>query len=321
MIKYVLVRILWLIPTIILVSFIIFGLLDIAPGSYVEAMVAGELTEEEAAQLRAQYDLDRSVFYRFGQYMIGLVQGDLGIALSTGNTVWDEFFRRFPNTLIISLGGLFIGSVVAVPLGIFAARRAGSILDTLTTGFTLIGMSMPVFWLGLLLIIWFSFRLQLFPMAGEGTLLHYVLPTITTSILLMATTARQARSSVLDNIRADYLRTARAKGVSERNVIYKHAMGNAWIPVITQMGVNLARVLSGSAVIETVFSFPGVGKLTVDAVVRRDVHLACGCVVLTTIFYVLLLLIVDLLYAFVDPRIKSLYVSGTKRKKKALVAE
>jgi len=320
MIKYAVKRILWLIPTIIIISFIIFALLELAPGNVVDAMIGGDMTQEEIDQLYAQYDLNRSVFYRYGKYMLGLLHGDLGVSQFTKISVTQEFFRRFPNTIILSMSGLVIGNIIAVPLGIFAAKRAGKIWDTLTTTFSLIGMSMPNFWLGLLLIIWFSYKIRLFPAGGADGVSSFVLPAIATSFMMMATTARQVRSSMLDNIRADYLRTARAKGVSERAVLNKHALGNAWIPIITVIGTTLSRTMAGSAVIESVFSFPGIGKLTVDAVMRRDVTLACGCVILTTIIYVVLLLIVDLLYAFVDPRIKSMYASGAKKKKKDRVA-
>jgi len=319
-IKYAIKRVLWLIPTIIIISFIIFALLELAPGNVVDAMIGGDMTQEEIDQLYAQYDLNRSVFYRYGKYMVHLVQGDLGVSQFTKIPVAQEFFRRFPNTIILSLSGLIIGNIIAVPLGIFAAKRAGKIWDTLTTTFSLIGMSMPNFWLGLLLIIWFAYKIRIFPAGGITGASSFVLPAIATSFVMMATTARQVRSSMLDNMRADYLRTARAKGVSERAVINKHALGNAWIPIITVIGTTLSRTMAGSAVIESVFSFPGVGKLTVDAVMRRDVTLACGCVILTTIVYVVLLLVVDLLYAFVDPRIKSMYASGPKKKKKARVA-
>jgi len=319
-IKYALKRILWLFPTIIIISFIIFALLELTPGNIVDTIKGGDMTQEDIDRLYAEYDLDKSVLYRFGKYMYGLVQGDLGVSQFTKISVMEEFLRRFPNTIILSLSGLVIGNIIAVPLGIFAAKRAGKIWDTMTTTFSLIGMSMPNFWLGLLLIIWFSYRMRLFPAGGADGIASFVLPAISTSFVMMATTARQVRSSMLDNMRADYLRTARAKGVPERVVINKHALGNAWIPVITVIGTTLSRTMAGSAVIESVFSFPGIGKLTVDAVMRRDVTLACGCVILTTIIYVILLLIVDLLYAIVDPRIKSIYATGARKKKKARVA-
>jgi len=318
--KYIFKRILWLIPSIIIVSFLVFYLMDLAPGTIVDQMISGDMTQEEIDQLYRQYDLDKPVIYRYGKYMLGLLKGDLGKSQISGVSVWREFIKRFPNTLILSIGGLIVASIIAIPLGIFAAKHAGSIWDNLSTTFTLFGMSMPGFWLGLLLILWFAYRIRIFPVGGASSLKSFVLPIISTSLVMMATTARQTRSSMLDNLRADYLRTARAKGVPERDVINKHALKNAWIPIITSIGAGLSRTLAGSAVIETVYSFPGVGKLTVDAVTSRDVTMATGCIILTTIIYVLMLLLVDVMYAFVDPRIKAQYASGSSRRKKGQVA-
>ena len=319
MIKYIIKRLLWLIPTIIIVSFIIFVLIDLAPGTVVDSMISGDMTQEEIDQLYHEYNLDRSVFYRYGVYMVNLLQGDLGTSEYSKLSVWSEFFSRFPNTLILSVAALFIAIIISIPLGIYAAKHAGGIGDNLTTTFTLLGMSMPNFWLGLLLMIVFSYKLGWLPAGGADTVSAFILPAISSSFAMMATSTRQTRSSMLDNIRADYLRTARAKGVSERKVTYHHALRNALIPVITTMGGTFSRTLAGSAVIEAVFSFPGIGKLTVDAVTRRDATQVCGCVILTSIMYVILLLIVDLLYAFVDPRIKSLYTAGAKRPGKGKV--
>ena len=321
MIRYIIKRVLWLIPIIICVSLIVYGLLDLAPGTVIDSMINDTMTEEDVAALRAEYDLDKPMIYRYGKYMLNLVQGDLGRSQVTNEKVWNNFISKFPATLELALIALVIGVGLAVPLGIFAAKHAGSVWDNMTTVFTLIGMSMPSFWLGLLLIILFSYKLKWLPANGSGTVLHLVLPVVCTALMMMATATRQARSSMLENIRADYLRTARAKGVPERAVINKHALSNAWIPIITTVGNTLSRTLAGSAVVESVFGWPGVGRLTVEAVSRRDVTLACGCVILTSVLYVLLLLIVDLLYAFVDPRIKSQYSAGkTKKRKKEAAA-
>ena len=315
MIKYIIKRILWLIPTIAIVSLIVYFLMDLTPGTVVDTMISGDMSQEEIDELYRQYDLDKPVIYRYGKYMLGLLKGDLGLSQTTHTSIWKEFISKFPNTIVLSLGGMVIACLIAIPLGIFAARRSGHISDSITTGFTLIGMSMPNFWLGLLLILVFSYKLGLFPVGGADSFKSYILPAFSNSLVMMASTTRQTRSSMLDNLRADYLRTARAKGVSERNVIRKHALKNAWIPIITTIGTSLSRTMAGSAVVETVYSFPGVGQLTVDAVNRRDVTMATGCIILTTIIYVLILLLVDIVYAFVDPRIRSQYTAGSKRRK------
>ncbi|HPU01383.1 MAG: ABC transporter permease [Firmicutes bacterium] len=315
MLRYIVRRLLWLIPVIILVSLAIYILMDLAPGTVIDSLITEQMTPEDIEKLRQEYDLDKPVIYRYGKYMWGLLHGDLGRSQVTGISVWESFMTRFPATLKLSLVSVVIGTVLAIPIGIFAARRAGTIWDNLTTGFTLIGQSMPSFWLGLLLLIAFAYKIQLFPAGGYRGPSSYVLPAVTSALMMTALTARQTRSSMLEVLRADYLRTARAKGVPERLVIRRHALKNAWIPILTTIGMGMSRFLAGSAVIETVFSWPGIGRLTVEAVSQRDVTLACGCVILTCILYVIVLLIVDLLYAFVDPRIKAQYASGGRRRK------
>jgi peptide/nickel transport system permease protein len=318
MIRYVAKRILWLIPIVIFVSFIVFALMDAAPGTMVDAMLSGSTTEEERAELYAEYDLDKPMIYRYGKYILNLLRGDLGKSDLSDANVWQSYMSKLPNTLLLSLGAFVIGSVISIPLGIIAARHAGKIADNLATTFTLIGISMPSFWLGLLLLLLFSFRLGIFPAGGKTGFLSFVLPAICSGLMFMAMSTRQTRSSMLEVLNSDFLRTARAKGVPEKVVIRKHALGNAWIPILTTMGSSLAVTLAGSAVIESVFAWPGVGRLTVDAVMSRDVNMTCGCVIMTAILYVLLQLIVDLLYAFVDPRIKAQYANyGNKKRRRA----
>ncbi len=311
---YSIKRILWLIPTIICVSFIIYALMDLAPGTVVDSMITSEMTKEDIAELRAQYDLDKPMVYRYGKYMLRLVQGDLGKSQVSGLSVWDLYTSRFPMTLRLALVSLCIGVAIALPLGIFAALHSGTIWDNLTTGIALIGISMPSFWTGLLLLFAFSYHIKIFPSGYNGTLASYVLPAVTSGFMMSASTTRQTRSAMLEVLRQDYLRTARAKGVSERMIIIKHALGNALIPIITQVGMMLAFSLAGSVVIETVFMWPGIGQLTIEAINRRDTPLACGGIILTLILFITMLLIVDLLYALVDPRIRAQFAPARRRK-------
>ena len=316
MLQYILRRVLWLIPIILMISFIVYGLMDLAPGSVIDTIDTSLMTPEQIEDLYRRYDLDRSLLYRYVKYMINLVQGDLGVSMSNGRSIWGEFVRGFPYTFSLSLVSMAIGVSIAIPLGIFAARHAGSIWDTLTTGFTLMGMSMPSFWTGLLLIMVFSAKLSWLPaIYTEGNLLSYVMPGVTGGLMMSATVTRQTRSAMLDVLRADYISTAQAKGVSQKNIIWKHALRNGWIPIITQIGIMMGRTLAGSAVVETVYSWPGIGRLTVTAVAQRDTTMACGLVILTCILYVIVLLIVDLVYAFVDPRIKAQYQSKRIRRR------
>ena len=319
MFRYVIKRILWLIPIVIAVSFIVYSLMELAPGTIIDSMITDSMTQDDIDNLKAQYDLDKPMLYRYGKYMLHLVQGDLGTSKITGINVWDTYISRLPNTLILAGAALLIGAVFSIPLGILAARRAGSLVDNSVTVFTLTGMSMPAFWLGLLLILLFSHKLGWLPSGGnrEG-LRSLLLPAVCSGLALMATATRQTRSSMLEVLNADYLRTARAKGVPEQVVINKHALGNAWIPILTQLGGSLSTSIAGSAVIETVFAWNGIGRTIVEAVNTRDVDVTLGCVIMTTFLYVLLQLVVDLTYAFVDPRIKSQYANSKKKRRRAI---
>ena len=318
MIRYILIRILWLIPVIVLVSFTVFSLMELAPGNALEYIIgqAEQMSPEERDALLRQYNLDRPMIYRYGLYMFNLIRGDLGVGDITRTPVWDLFISRLPNTIILAFSSLIIGVVIAIPIGIIAARRAGTLADNAVTVFSLIGMSMPLFWVGLLLLLVFSLRLDIFPSGTfDRGIRSLVLPAICGSFTLMANAARQTRSNMLEVLKADYLRTARAKGVPEKHVIRKHALNNAWVPIITAVGSSLSTQLAGSVVVEQVFTWPGIGRMAAEAVRARDVTTTTGVVIMTTILYVLVQLIVDVLYAFADPRIKAQYESYGRRKK------
>jgi len=316
------VRLLWLIPVIIAVSFIVFALMELAPGTLIDAILSEEMTPEVREELIREHNLDRSMFYRYWRYMINLVQGDLGVSEQTGLSVWNEFITRLPNTLILAFTSIIIGTAISIPLGIIAAKRARTLLDNAVTLFSLVGMSMPVFWLGLLLLLAFSFHLRWLPSgAFDHGIRSLILPAVCSSMILVANTTRQTRSNMLEVLKADYLRTARAKGVPEQVVIRRHALGNAWIPIVTAIGTNLGSQLGGSVVVESVFAWPGIGRLAAEAVRARDVTTVTGVVIMTTILFVLILLSVDLLYANIDPRIKAQYVSNSKKKRAKRAAE
>ena len=316
MIRYVIKRILLLIPVIIAVSFIVFALLELMPGTFVETLISGDMTQEDVAALRAMYNLDKSMLYRYGLYMFNLIKGDLGLSMKTGLPVFNTYIQRLPSTLILSFSAAIIGIALSIPMGIQAARKAGTLTDAAASTFSLIGMSMPTFWLGLLLMLLFSMRLQWLPVGGNmDGIKSLILPAVCSAMSLTALCARQTRSSMLDVLNADFLRTARAKGVPEKRVVRKHALGNALIPIITTIGSQISLMLAGSAVVEQVFAWPGVGRMLVEGVNSRDVPIILGCTIMTTILYVLVMLIVDLLYAFIDPRIKSQYMLKSRKRK------
>jgi len=276
------------------------------------------MTAEEVAELRAIYGLDDPLIVRYGRYMFRLIQGDLGVSDFGRQPVWNMFLERLPNTMILAAGSVFFAIVISIPLGIFAARRAGTLIDSATTAFTMIGMSMPAFWFAALMVLFFSFRLGWLPAAGfNHGFRSIILPSICGAMMLLAMGTRQTRSSMLEILRADFLRTARAKGVPEKTVIRKHALGNALIPIVTTIGASIAFAVSGSAIIEMVFAWPGLGRLLVDSISARDVTTSTSLTVIFTVMYVLILLLVDIAYAFIDPRIKAQYISKSGKKKKA----
>ena len=318
MILYAIKRVLLLIPILIAVSLIVFLLLDMAPGNIIDMMQIEQLTPDEYQQLLEKYNLDKPVLYRYGIYMLNLLQGNLGKSDYTGLDVWQLYTTRFPNTLILAISSLIFGSIIGIPLGIFAAKRSGTLADNAVTFITLVGMSIPGFWLALLLMLQFSLKWQWLPAGGtDDGFRSIILPTICSGFVLMAGCTRQTRSSMLEQLNADYLRTARAKGVPEQVVINKHALGNAWIPILTTIGGALSFSIGGSAIIEAVFTWRGVGSLAVDAVINRDFTMTMGCTIMTTTMFVLIQLMVDLLYALADPRIKSAYARPKLKRRSA----
>lgn len=316
--KYITKRILMLIPVIIGVSLLIFIMLDLAPGTVLD-QIANDYTAEQLAELEHKLGYDRSVFYRYGIYMWDLLHGDLGTSYIYKAEVWDLYMQRLPATLLLAGASVLVSIVLSIPLGILAATKHGSLTDNASMVAALLGLSMPNFWLGLMLIIVFSLNLGWLPSSGfKDGALSLILPAITIGTGLMATLTRTTRSSMLDVIRSDYLRTARAKGVPEKTVIRKHALKNAMIPIITVIGTQMGRTLGGSVVTENVFSWPGVGRLTIDAVKQRDTIMVTGCIIMSVIMISLIQLLVDITYAFVDPRLKAQYASGGKKRVKAV---
>lgn len=314
MYKYILKRLLMLIPVIICVSFIIFIAMEMSAGDPVLMIAGEEASPEIIEQLRIEYGYNRSVFYRFGRYLLNLLHGDLGDSYRYKAPVWDLYMERLPATAALSITAAVMGYILSIPLGIIAAVKRGSLIDNSVTVISLIGQSMPNFWQGILLIIWLSLNNRIFPSYGfNDGWKSLILPAITIATSNMALLTRTTRSSMVDVLGQDYLRTARSKGAGESKVVLKHALKNALIPIITISGTQLASIMGGSVLVETVFAWPGVGRLMIDAINQRDVNLACGCIVMTTIITSIILVLIDLAYAFVDPRIKAQYVKGGKK--------
>ena len=307
MFRYIMKRILMMIPVLIAVSFVVYFLMDLAPGDIISSMAPQDATEAEIEIMREELGLNGSLIERYFRYLGNLLRGDMGMSLSLKRPVADVFFERFPATLELALAATVVALAISIPLGIAAATHHRSFLDGFSMVTAMLGLSMPGFWLGLLLILFFSHQLGWLPSGGSGGIVHLILPALALGAGQAGSLTRITRSSMLDVIRQDYLRTARAKGVSEKMVIRKHALRNALISIITVFGSTLGNLLGGAVAIETVFSWPGIGRLTVSAINTRDITLATGCIIMFTVLLTVTMLLVDIAYAYVDPRIKAQY--------------
>lgn len=314
MLRYVLKRLILMIPVLLGVSFIVFCISGYNTDPIVYRLAGQDATLEEIEILRVELGLNQPVLIRYVKYMGGLLRGDLGTSYQSGNDVFKTWVNTMPVTLKLSFWSVFVSVIISIPLGIISALKRGTLTDNVSMVAALIGLATPNFWLGLMLIILFSVKLGWFPTGGaRDGILSYVLPAITVGTGMTASLTRQTRASMLEVIRSDYLRTARAKGVSERRVILYHALRNALIPIITVIGAQIAGTLAGSALTETVFALPGAGRILVDAINAYDFPMVTGCVLLKAMVTAVILLIVDLLYAFVDPRIKAQFARGGKK--------
>ncbi|MBU5627967.1 ABC transporter permease [Oscillibacter sp. MSJ-2] len=315
MAKYIFKRILMMIPVLLAVSFVVFTLLYITPGNPAEYMLGVEATDETVAQLEEELGLDQPFFVRYFNYLKGIVtEFDFGISYTTRRSVSVELIDRLPNTIILAALGVLVSAVVGITAGIIAATKQYTIFDNLATVVALTGVSMPTFWLGLMLMILFSLNLKWLPPSGFDTPLHWILPVCTIGLCSSANIMRQTRSAMLEVIRQDYITTARAKGQSERVIIIKHALKNAMIPVLTVLGLSFGSLLGGAIMVESIFSIPGLGKLMLDALTAKNYPMVQGGVLLIALCFAVVNLLVDILYAFVDPRIRSQYSGGKKKK-------
>ncbi len=318
MLKYIGKRLLMMIPIILAVAIIIFTLMNFVPGDPARLALSQNavVTEADLAAKRAQFGLDQPFFTRLVSFMEGVfLHFDFGTSYTYGTPVTTLLADRFPITLTLAFFCTLTMVVLGIPAGVSAAVHAGKIQDRISMFITLLFNSMPNFWLGLMLVLLFSLQLGWLPSTGIGTPAHYVLPVICGSLGGVAAIARQTRASMLEVIRSDFVVTARSKGISENRVIYGHALPNALIPVITVCGQQFGFMLGGISVIEMLFSIPGIGSFLVTSINQRDYPSVQGCVIYIAVMFSLMMLLTDLVYAFVDPRIKSQYF-GTKEKKK-----
>ncbi len=315
MLRYIMKRLLMIIPVILGISFIIFTVMNFTPGNPARLILGESATTEDVMALEERMGLNDPFLKRYFDFVTKAARGDFGLSYRSQQPVMDEILARFPATLNLAFWSSVIMVIIAIPVGIVSAVRQYSILDYIVTVISYILTSMPSFWLGLILILAFSLHLGWLPATGVETWKHYILPCITLAAALIASTIRMTRSSMLEVIRSDYIRTARSKGVSEGKVIFKHALRNALLPIITLVGMNFATMLGGTMIIESVFAMPGLGQMTIIAIRMKDTPLVIASVVFVAILISIVNLIIDILYTYIDPRLRTEYSSLAKRKK------
>ena len=303
MFTYIVKRLLLAVPIMLGVVFIVMVSLEFIPGDPVRLMLGQFATEEMVANLNKTLGLDQPLPVRYVTYLGNVTRGDLGRSLNDRRLVTDIIGEALPVTLQLTGAALLIAVVLGIPLGVLSAARPNSMLDNVVRVVSLAGLSMPVFWTGLVFIVFFSVQLGWFPVSGRGSWRHVVLPAVTLALPSVAILARMTRASVLEALQEDFVRTARSKGLHTRRVLFKHTLRNALIPVVTALGLVLGQMLGGAVLTETVFSWPGIGRLTVFAIFNRDLVLVQGIVLVLALMYVLVNLLVDLSYGLIDPRV------------------
>lgn len=296
-----------LIPIMLCVSFIVFWIMDMTPGDPAVIILGEGHAEEEYEAVREEYGLNDPFFVRYVNYIKDILKGDFGRSWRTGRSVSEEIGKRFIDTLKLTILSMILAIVIGIPLGVISAVKQYSVVDSISSVTAMFLAAVPPFWLGMMLILAFALHLGWFPSYGLDTLKHYVLPVLTISLPKAAALLRFSRSAMLETIRMDYIRTARTKGATERTVIFKHALRNALLPIITVLGVHFGHLLGGVVVIEQVFAIAGMGTYALTGIHNKDVPQVVGSVIILSAVFCIIMLIVDILYAFVDPRTRSIF--------------
>lgn len=322
MTKYIVRRLLWLIPVIIGVLTIVFILSSITPGDPVDALLSNEATQEERQELREKLGLDKPVYIQFVNYIVRVVtKGDLGTSYQTKQPIAQEMLTRIPVTLKLTFASVIVALIIAIPLGVISAVRPYSWIDNLSMGIALFGVSIPQFWFALMGMLVFAVTLHWLPASGIKTFAGWILPVAMIGIGNAGNFARVTRSSMLEVVKQDYIRTARAKGQKEYIVILRHGLRNALIPVAANVGNTIGVSLGGAIIAETIFSLPGVGKYMIDAIYNRNWPAIQGGVIMLALAFSLVMLLMDIVYMFIDPRLMSMTRPQAKKKKSRIVSE
>jgi peptide/nickel transport system permease protein len=304
MLQYIAKRLLSTIPVLIGISLLLFLMLRSLPGDPAQVLAGQMATPEEVENIRHQLGLDQPLYKQYVLFLGRLARLDLGRSARTQNPVIQEVWARLPNTLLLAVVAITLACLFGIPAGTISAVRPYSWIDYLVTSMGLFGISMPVFWLGLMLVVIFSVILQWLPAGGTGSWKHVIMPSFTLASFVVAFIARMTRSTMMETLSQDYVTTARSKGLREEVVVIKHALKNALIPIITVVGLQFGLLLGGTVLTETVFAWPGIGRLIVDSILARDYPMIQGAILIFGLLYILVNLLVDLIYAYVDPRIR-----------------
>jgi len=293
-----------IIPILLSVATIVFFLIHVIPGDPVDLIVGEQALTTDKARIASELNLDKPIMVQYGMFLKGLATGDWGKSLFNRRSVLTQLKERFGATALLAFTAMFIAVLVAIPMGVLAAVKRNSFWDSASMFIALVGISVPNFWLGPVLILLFSVYIGILPIAGGGSLSSIILPSITLGAALAAMLSRMTRASMIEEIKSEYITTARAKGISERKIIFKHAFKNALNPIITIVGLQVGALLAGTVITEKIFSWPGIGSLLMDSIGRRDYPVVEGCILLISFSYVIINMSVDLLYRFFDPRVK-----------------
>lgn len=318
MLKYIIKRILYVIPVMLGVLVIVFALKSIMPGDPVDMILPADSPEEERQAKREELGLNDPIVVQFANYVKGIVtELDFGTSYKTNQPVFNELMQRFPITFLLAIGSVLVGTLLAIPLGILSAIKQYTWVDSLVLVISMLAVSIPSFWFALMCLSLFSVELNLLPAIYDGSLRSWIMPVVVIALSAMSGLTRITRSSMLEVIRSDYIRTARAKGQDEGKIIMRHAFRNALIPILAAVGNSLGAQLGGALIIETIFGMPGIGKYITDAIGQRNFPAVQGGVILLAFVFTLVNLLVDVSYTFVDPRLKGTIITGSRRRKKA----
>lgn len=314
MLKYAIRRIILMIPVLICVTLLLFFIQALAPGDPAVMVLGQEATEEAKEEWREENGLNQPLIAQYGQYIWNIVtQGDFGTSYSTGRSITETVMGRWPYTIVLAVGSILLATILGLFLGILSAVRRGKLLDSILRVIGIVLFSIPNFWLAIMLIIFFAMQLHWLPVSGLATAKGWVLPIMTMAMINAAGIMRFTRSAMLENLQQDFVRSVRAKGQSEANVVMRHVLGNSMIPIITYVGQTLISAMAGTIVLEQIFSLPGLGSLLIQAINYRDYPLLRGCVILIAITTAVLNLVIDLIYAFVDPRVKARFKNDASK--------